>query len=90
MKSAKTLFDQADKRAKDQGLDIFDKGIDREEKENNLKVSEKEKEKDINNGETKNDGKNIIKIIANVFRSKDEFKNYLKFVKSLFKKNTNQ
>ena len=87
---AKKLFNKADTEAKAQGdLNIdFDLNSLREVDEDGIPNIAGSTEPPVSYKLPEDDKRNIGQIMISVFTSKNEFQGYLKFVKSLFKKNT--
>lgn len=87
---AKKLFNKADTEAKAQGdfnID-FDLNSLREVDEDGIPNIAGSPEPPVSYKLPEDDKRNIGQIMISVFTSKNEFQGYLKFVKSLFKKNT--
>lgn len=82
--SAKDLFKEADAMAKKHGLNIF-------ETEQPEKAAETQKQEEVSlSSETDSaSSDSLFKTMLSVFRSKQEFKNYLTFIRSAFQKKEN-
>ena len=91
MSSAKKLFNKADEQAKAQGIYDIEASIERLKQESGDETTENAESQEIpveSDIKESTDKDSLSKTAMEVFKSKNEFKNYLNFVKSLFKKNT--